>query len=850
LILFPFSEGRVGLPERSTMKAVVMAGGYGTRLRPLTIKRPKPMMPVANRPMLEHILLLLKKHGFSEILMLTCFFPETIEEHFGDGSDLGLRITYHQDPPGGLGTAGAVRNVADLLDEPFLVISGDVITDFDLTHACKFHEAEGELATMVLTRVNNPLSFGVVITDEKNRVSRFLEKPTWGEVFSDNINTGIYVLDPGILEKIPEGVTVDFSKDVFPKLLEEGRPPAAYLAQGYWKDVGNTVEYLQLHREIAAGLVDLDIPGEKRTLDDGTVFLGEGAVVSDTVRFSGLVVIGEGTQIGEKVRLWDSFIGPHCTIENNVRLRSSIVWSQVSLGHGALVEGSVVSSRTVIKTRANIEEGSIISEDCLVGRGSIIRAGVRIWPDKVVEDDAVLSSDFIWGSRWRGTLFTGGIVQGLTNREITPEFAARLGAAFGATLPERSSVSLTRGVHRVARMISGGLGAGVLSAGVDVHDSGVMPIPVARHLIRGQGDVGGINIRRSPTDPEILEIRFYREDGRDLTPAERIEIDRLFFRMDFRRASVDGSGTLSLSQSGYETYEQGFLENLDLGVLEKVRNRIVLDYSFGATVKILPSLLGRLKCEVVSLNAHVDEVNVTRTTSEFDRAVHQISEFVVGLHAELGAIISASGETLFLIDERGRWIDGEKTLQIAALLAFMTKPGCRIAVPSSSSSNLEKMADQHGGQVVRAPNNPSAILDTALSNSTYLAGNGQGGIAFPDFHPSFDAMFCLAKVLEMVSVVGKPLGELLDSLPRTFHEHTIVRCPWDAKGQVMRRLVEELGEEPKGVEGVRFEEGSDWVLIYPSSNHPYFHVYAESPDPEGVRSKLIKWSRKIEEMQR
>jgi len=832
------------------MKAVVMAGGYGTRLRPLTVKRPKPMMPVVNRPMLEHIVLLLRKHSFSEILMLTCFFPETIEEHFGDGSRFGVRITYYQDPPGGLGTAGAVRNVADKLDAPFLVISGDVITDFDLTLARKFHEEEGELATMVLTRVNNPLSFGVVITDEQNRVSRFLEKPTWGEVFSDTINTGVYILDPGILERIPKGVSVDFSKEIFPRLLEEGHPPAAYLAQGYWKDVGNTVEYLQLHREIAAGLVDLDIPGEKRVVGEGTVYFGEGAAVSETARFSGLVVLGEGTKIGEGARIWDSVVGPQSVIENNSRLRSSVVWSQVRLGRGALVEGSVIASRTVVKTRANIEEGSIVSEDCLIGRGSIVRAGVRIWPDKVVEDDAVLSTDFVWGSRWRGTLFTGGIVQGLANREITPEFAARLGAAFGATLPERSGVSLTRGVHRVARIISGALGAGVMSAGVDVHDSGVMPIPVARHLIRGQGHVGGINIRRSPTDPEILEIRFYREDGRDLTTGERTEIDRLFFRMDFRRASVDGSGTLSFPQSGFDTYEQGFFRHLDLAVLEKACSRIVLDYSFGATVKILPSLLARFKCEVVSLNAHIDEVNVTRTTSEFDRAVRQISEYVIGLHAVLGGIISASGESLFLIDERGRWIDGGNTLQIAALLAFMTKPGCRVVIPSSASSNLEKLADRHGGQVSRASDNPSAILDAAVANSVYLAGNEQGGIAFPDFHPSFDAMFCLAKILEMISLVGKPLGDLLDSLPKTFHEHAIVRCPWDAKGQVMRRLVEELGEEPKGVEGVRFEEGSDWVLIYPSSNHPYFHIFAESPDPQSVKQRLVKWSRKVEEMQK
>jgi mannose-1-phosphate guanylyltransferase/phosphomannomutase len=827
-----------------------MAGGYGTRLRPLTVKRPKPMLPVANRPMLEHILLLLKKHGFSEIVMLTYFFPETIEEYFGDGSRLGLEISYHQDPPGGLGTAGAVRNISDILDSPFLVISGDVITDFDLTEAWEFHRKNSELATMVLTRVHNPLPFGVVITDEDNRVTRFLEKPSWGEVFSDTINTGIYVLDPAILERIPRGVSIDFSKDIFPGLLAAGNAPAAYVAQGYWKDVGTAVEYLQLHREIAAGIVELDLPGEVQRIDNVTAYIGEGSSVSEGARLSGLVVVGDGTQVGDGARLRDSFIGRHCFIESNVRMGSSVIWSGSRFGRGAFVAGSVIGSGTEVRTRANIEEGSIISEDCLIGRGSIIRAGVRIWPDKIVEDDAVLSSDFVWGNRWRGTLFTGGIVQGLTNREITPEFAARLGAAFAATLPEHSAISLTRGIHRVAKMASEAIASGVLSVGVDVHDSGVMPIPVARHLIRGQGNVGGVNVRRAPSDPEILEIRFYRDEGRELTASERTEIDRLFFRMDFRRATVDGSGTISYPYYGSESYEKRFLQNLDLDFLARARKRIVLDYSFGTCVKMLPSLLGRAKCEVVSLNAHMDEQKATRTTKEFDRAVRQISEYVLGLHAALGTIISASGETLFLIDERGRWIDGGRMLQILALLTFMTKTGSCIAVPASASGNLEKMASQHGGRVIRAPNNASAILDAALSESAYLAGNSEGGVAFPDFHPSFDAMFCLAKTIEMTAIVGKPLGELVDSLPKTYLEHSIVHCPWEAKGQVMRRLVEELGEDSKGIEGVRFEEDEEWVLIYPSSNHPYFHIYAESNTPEGVKERLGVWSRKVEDMQR
>jgi len=831
------------------LKAVVMAGGYGTRLRPLTIKRPKPMMPVANLPMLEHIVRLLIRHGFSEILMLTYFFPESIEEYFGDGSRWGVKISYHQDPPGGLGTAGAVRAVADIIDGPFLVISGDVITDFDLTEACRFHRDRGELATMVLTRVHNPLPFGVVITDEANKVKRFMEKPSWGEVFSDTINTGIYIMEPEVLDRVPENKNRDFSKDVFPGLLDEGNPPSAYVAEGYWKDVGTPVEYLQLHREMAAGSVTLDIPGEMRETEEATIYLGEGAQLSDDARLSGLVVIGDGATVGEDARIRDSFIGPGSVVGSSVRMRSSILWDGVKVGKGAFIAGSVIGSGTEVRTRANVEEGAIVSDECLIGRGSIVRSGVRIWPDKVVEDDAILASDFIWGSRWRGTLFTSGIIRGLANREITPEFMARLGAAFGATVPDRSAVSLSLGTHRLAKMMGEAIAAGVLSVGIDVHDCRIVPIPVARHQIRAQGDVGGIHVRRSPSDPEILEVRLYREEGRELTTAERNEIDRLFFRMDFKRAKVDNSGSIGAPDYGPESYEKVFLKNIDMEAIAASPMRVAVDYSFGSTLKILPALLGRTRCEVVSLNAHHDEDKVTRTTKQFDRAVRQLSQYVEGLDAGVGAIISASGETLFLLDEKGRWIDGGNMLQVLARLTFETNPGCTVAAPASASGNLEKLAAQYGGKVLRTPINPSAILDTAATSGAYMAGNGEGGVAFTEFHPSFDAMFCLVKTVEMLARTGHTLGGLVDSLPEAYLQHSIVPCPWEAKGLVMRNLVEELGEDAKGIEGVRFDEGDGWVLIYPSSNHACFHIYAESSTSDGVGDKLRTWSKKVEKMQ-
>jgi mannose-1-phosphate guanylyltransferase/phosphomannomutase len=319
--------------------------------------------------------------------------------------------------------------------------------------------------------------------------------------------------------------------------------------------------------------------------------------------------------------------------------------------------------------------------------------------------------------------------------------------------------------------------------------------------------------------------------------------------MDFQRVSIEESGYMVSPDYGSESYEKAFLKKLDLESLSGSGLRVVVDYSSGTTLKVLPAILGKTRADVISLNAHMDEEKVIRTTSQFDKAVRQISEYVKGLQANLGTIMSTNGETLFMVDEKGRWIDGGKMLQVLAILSFITEPGCTIAVPANASGNLEKLAEKHNGFVLRTPIDTSAILDAATSGSAFMAGNVEGGVAFLDFHPSFDAMFCLVKTMEMMARTGTRLGELVDSLPEAYLQHSIVPCDWEAKGQVMRSLIEELGEETKGIEGIRLEDDDGWVLIYPSSHHACFHVYCESGELNVVNERLKKWSSKIEKMQ-
>src|SRR5438552_14805204 len=270
-----------------------MAGGQGTRLRPLTSNQPKPMLPIMGEPMLQHILRVLRRSDFTDVVITVQFLASIIRNFFGDGSDLDLSLTYAtEDEP--LGTAGSVKNAERFLDDTFLVISGDAVTDIDLQEVVRFHRDRGAAVTVTLKRVEDPLEFGIVIIDEDGRVERFLEKPGWGEVFSDTINTGIYVIEPEVLGYVPQGEEFDFAQDLFPMLLQKGLPMYGYVADGEWTDVGTLESYMSVQRDVLDVKVDLDMRAFGM---EGGLWLGTDAEIEPGAKVSGPVYVGPNTRV-------------------------------------------------------------------------------------------------------------------------------------------------------------------------------------------------------------------------------------------------------------------------------------------------------------------------------------------------------------------------------------------------------------------------------------------------------------------------------------------------------------------------------------------------------------------------
>ncbi len=823
-----------------------MAGGFGTRLRPLTAHLPKPMVPLGNKPIMAHTVELLARHGVSDCVMVLYFMPETITSYFGDGSAWGIPLRYVT-PTTDLGTAGAVRFAAEGVKETVMVLSGDILTDFDLSAALDFHRKHGAEATMVLTRVENPLPYGIVMTDDSGRIVRFLEKPSWGEVFSDTINTGIYILEPSVLSLIPSDRIFDFGKDLFPRLLAAGHPLFGYIAEGYWRDVGDLVEYRLAHLDLLHGKVKVGIPGKKIEGIDRDIWFDEGARVDFTARLSGAVIVGAGTQIHANARIENSVIGANCVIGEGATVSRSVLWDGVEVGRRARLTECVVGRKAHVKNEAFCAEGVVVSDHSTIGAGAIVKANVKVWPYKEVEDGATLAVSLVWGERWTSSLFGRYGITGVANLEISPEFAAKLGAAFGATLGRRQMVITSRDHHKASRMINRALMTGLLSAGVDVADLGIAPIPVVRYQIRALGLAGGTHVRKSPFDPVLLDIRCFDERGMDISPEKEKGVERLFFREDFPRATMDETGTLSFPHAGVDRYRDGLLRTVDRELVRKSRIRVVLDYAFGPASQIFPGILGALGVEVISLNAYLDEGRITRTAEEFNASLGTLSNIVRTLGADVGILFDTGGEKLFLVDEKGEQVSGQLALALFALLVMRTHPPGILAVPVTASHVLEQLAAEHGFQVRRVRSLPRSLMETAMEPGVAFVGEEWGGAIFPEVQPAFDGMAAAIKLLEMMAKLDVRLHHLTRSVPETHLIQVEVTCPNEKKGRVMRQLVESAkGETAELVEGVRIHKNEAWVAAIPHPDRAVFQIIAEAPTREAAQQLATTYAGLIE----
>lgn len=824
------------------MRAVLMAGGSGTRLRPLTCDLPKPMVPILNRPIAEHIINLLKRHQITEIIATLHYLPDVMREHFGDGADFGVQMTYAVEEDQPLGTAGCVKNIAELLDRTFLVISGDSITDFDLTAAIEFHRRKQSKATLVLTRVPDPMEFGVVITDENQRINRFLEKPSTSEIFSDTVNTGTYILEPEVLDYLPADRECDFSKDLFPLLLEKGEPMYGYIAEGYWCDVGQLDVYREAQYDALRGKVKLDWNCYDEVRPG--LWVGQNTFIDDSATVEVPALIGNNCHIGARVKIdGGSVIGDNVTIGADANLKRPIIWNGAIIGEDVHLRACTICRSTRVDRRAHVLEGAVVGSLSTVGEEAQVGPSVRVWPSKKIESGAVLNHNLIWGEQAKRNLFGQRGVEGLANVDITPEFAVKLGAAYGSTLKPGSSVSVSRDQRSISRMVSRSLIAGLMSVGISVVNLEATAIPIARTVASTISIAGGIHVRISPERSDYILIEFFDIKGINITKAAEKKIEGAYFKEDLRRALIPEIGEMSYFTQAHEVYSRTFERQMNIEAIRYSNSKVVIDYVYAVSGAFLPQVLAKFGCDAVVLNASLKQNSLSNGEREY--LLDQLGRVVKALSANFGVQVSANGEQLILVDELGIAIRGEMLTALMVNLMLTSHPRGTVVVPVHASSAVEEIARRYHSKVIRTKASPTALMEAAHKNSNVvLGGSGNTGFIFPQLHPGFDGMFCIAKVIEMMTVQERSLGQIKAELPRVTHRSYSVRCPWTVKGSLMRYLVETHSPDRlELLDGVKiFNYGDDnWVLVLPDASEPTVHIFANSKDRDWVSETLKEY---------
>ena len=828
------------------MRAVLMAGGSGTRLRPLTCDLPKPMVPILNRPIAEHIINLLKRHHITEVIATLHYLPDVIRDYFHDGSDFGVQMTYAVEEDQPLGTAGCVKNIAELLDRTFLVISGDSITDFDLGAAIRFHKRRQSKATIILTRVPNPIEFGVVIVDEDGLIRRFLEKPATSEIFSDTVNTGIYILEPEVLDFLPANQESDFSKDLFPLLLDKEIPMYGYIAEGYWCDVGHLDAYREAQYDGLHGHVKLDFCYEERSPQ---IWIGQNTYIDPTARIEAPVLIGHNCRLGPRVQIEaGTVIGDNVTIGTDASLKRPIIWNGAIIGEEAHLSACVIARGTRVDRRAHVLEAAVVGSLSTVGEESSISPGVRIWPSKQIESGAILNINLIWGQTAHRNLFGQRGVSGLANIDITPDFAVKLGAAYGSTLRPGSQVAVSRDQRSISRMVSRSLIAGLMSVGIHIQNLEATAIPITRTVIPTLSVVGAIHIRIHPDRADHILIEFLDAKGINISKAQEKKIEGAYFKEDLRRAQINEIGNMAYPSQVMDIYSTSFQRHLNTEAIRCSNSKVVIDYVYAVSGAVLPQLLAKFGCDAVVLNASLNQTGVT--IAEREGLLHQLGHVVEALKANFGVQVSANGEQMILVDESGIPVRGEMLTALMVDMLLTANPRGTVVVPVHTSSAVEQIARRHDGRVIRTKANPSALMEGAQSHSNVvLGGSGEMGFIFPHLHPGFDAMFCIAKLIEMLTIQERSIGSIRESLPRVAHKNYSVRCPWTVKGSLMRHLVEtHPAESLELVDGVKIcpQYQDSWVLILPDAGEPLVHIFANSSDREWVDETLREYRHRVQ----
>lgn len=764
-----------------------MAGGEGTRLRPISANKPKPMVDLIDRPVLEHIIALLKRNGVTESCLTLKYLPQMITEHFGSGDRFGMRLEYRTETQA-LGTAGGVLNCADFLgSEDFIVISGDCVCDFDLKSLMDFHRARKAEVTLALYSHAEPCEFGLVVTREDGRVERFLEKPAWDHVITDQINTGIYILSPAILSEIPKGEAYDFGRDLFPKLLREGRAVFGFKAEGYWCDIGSVGAYIKCCHDIIRG----DVKAELRAplVKDGIYSaspLPEGVVLKPPVYIGEKAVIDKGAEIGPY-----AVIGASSVIGGDSVIRHSVINGAV-INENAALNGAVVCKNASVGRGTTLEEGSVVGENCLIGDHCVIASSVRLWPDRQIPSGSFISDSVSHGMLRAELSFTKpGVISGALGTAVTADACLRLGEA----ARDFSRVGIGWNGGEGARVMAEAFGCGVCAAGGELirHDGDFL----ACASYAGQVFDLPMTVFFEENRDEI-SISFFGKNGGKIThdterklEAALLEPHKALPRRTGRASTVMGlTDAYVCAAARRARFDYDNSQSLNVAVTGK-----------GPENRALKNALLMLGCSVADKRNGLPVLEVTN-----------------------------GGYSLTVTDEEGYRLSDDQ-LKVAAAFVELSHGVKALAVQYDAPDAIDSLAGGFNAEILRVGRDGQRA-EILLSEQMVM----QNGV------------FMGARLCAWLKSRGEKLCDLRKKIPK-FSSMAKEIMLKGSRGAVMRLMASSCsGMASETTSGLRLETDRGYVYISPLRERSALKIRTESYNEETAEELCAEFERRTREM--
>ena len=773
------------------MKAVIMAGGEGSRLRPLTCDCPKPMVPVLDRPVMHYALTLLKHHGVKKAAVTLMYLPERVTSFFGDGRDWDVELTYYTETMP-LGTAGSVAQASEFLDETFVVLSGDGLTDCDLTDALKFHRATGALATMVMKKVASPLEYGVVLTDADGRVQRFVEKPGWGEVCSDAVNTGIYILEPAVFEYIPKDRPYDFGRELFPELVQKGLKVFGYLMQGYWCDIGDTAAYLRAHMDLLdgkmSGLGRLRMGGvnkcERVTVDKSAVlespcYIGSGARVEAGARVGPYTVLGAGSYVGK-----------------DASVKRSVLWRGAHVEERGQLRGAVLQNGAKVGKRACVFEESVLGDGATLGDGAVLMPNVKIWPKKEVADGERVDQNIVWGRQSGHHLRSG------TFAVETPAQAVRDAQAFAEGLGVREVV-VGRDASNIASAIHRAVISGLMAQGVQVVDIGAVTLPQLRYALESISGQSAIYTAREWMIP-------LSGNGICLSRAQERKVMGQLSREDYPMPFC-GVTRCPIRMTGTDLTYTADVARLSGACFDRESTMHVAVFS--------------QQEQMLSMSERVFRYAGLNVRAEWEEELMDLAP------GEVGIWLNERGEMTSVATEEGALSEAEKLVLID--WAALETGSAKLIARRGTTRCLNDLAQRYGVEVLWTGSSREAFEYALMAEDAH------------QFRLHTDGIAAALTIFSLLQRDNLTIKGVLRMVRRVERRTQIIPVRLKDKGRLMQQL---SGAMPNAdiTDGIIIERDNGWAFIDPAGDRRECVVTAESYNVEFARELCDLCTKEIE----